>query len=529
MHDSAGRPETRVTANGKVIVLLLPEALGAFSDAKLLARTLKSRPAVRVLLCLPDTSGHHFIGMLKEIGVETEILVGDGVAKPAVERVFVLCALPSTERKQLIEFALTLSDFVLVESKTTSVAVVSTAKELGKERIVPGEPLPQPATSIAGSIVERLDPEIPRPLRARGLAGRLEQLLLEFFAFNWLKSKEGRAESRKRLRRCFARRWPLDPYFAPGAWRDLAPDAEAKSDTCEMVARFNALDRSALYGSYVHRDLAWVAYFGAALAVLAAVAGHLTHRVEWGIVELLTLIVVGFSVIGSRHMGLQDRWTACRFAAEQLRIARMSVPLLVLPEPLTTTDRAPANPDHGSKEVKLDFLALTEVKRIVRDHGLPRLDPDLKPAKAAEWLLLIVNDQIVYHNRNHRKLDHAEHNLRQWTRAIFVVALIAVLAHFFVKGAEWLLYFTAAAPAFAAALHGTGTRLGIVHRAALSLEADTELTRIKTLLTDRKWDSANATEDWRELRRIAYMATTAMGRENTSWHGLVRRYQDDVP
>jgi len=528
MYGSVPQSEAQVAAGEKVIVLLLPEALGNFSGTTLLAETLKSRPSVRVLLCLPDASGHHFIGMLKEVGVETEILVGDGVAKPTVEGIFVLCALPSTERKQLIEFALTLSDFVLVESKTTSVAVVSTAKELGKERIVPGEALPRPATSVAGSIVERLDPELPRRLHARGLSGRVEQFLLEFFAFNWLKSKEGRAESRKRLRRCFAKRWPLDPYFAPDGWLNLAPDAAA-SDKSEIAARFNALDRSALYGSYVHRDLAWVAYFGAALAVLAAVAGHLTHRVEWGIVELLTLVVVGFSVIGSRHMGLQDRWTACRFAAEQLRIARMSVPLLVLPEPLTTTDKPPAKPDHGSEEVKLDFLALAEVKRIVRDHSLPRLDPDLKPAKAAEWLLLIVNDQIGYHNRNHRKLDHAETNLRRWTRGIFVVAVVAVLAHFFFAHAEWLLYFTAAAPAFAAALHGTGTRLGIVHRAALSLEADTELTRIKTLLTDRKWDSANVTEDWRELRRIAYMATTAMGRENTSWHGLVRRYQDDVP
>jgi len=468
--------------------------------------------------------------MLEDIGAETEVLVGDGVTPPTVKRSFVLSALKSTERKQLIEFALKLSDFVLVQSNTTSVAVVSNATELGKERVVPGEALPEPAIVIAESIVQPLDPELPGwRSSGRRISCRLEQFLLESFAFNWLKSDEGRAESRKRLRRCFARKWPLEAYFAPTAWLDLAPDAEAKSGTCEMIVRFNALDRSALYGSYVHRDLAWVAYFGAAIAVLAAVAGHLTDQIGWGIIELVTLVFVGFSVLGSRHVRLQDRWTACRFAAEQLRIARMSLPLLVLPEPLTTTDKPPPNPDHESKDIQLDFGALAEVKRIVRDHGLPRLDPDLKPAAAAKWLLLIVNDQIDYHNRNHRKLDRAEHNLRWWTRAIFVVALIAVCAHFFLEDADWLLYLTAAAPAFAAALHGTGTRLGIVHRAALSLEADTELTRIKTLLNDRKWGAVDVTEDWRELRRMAYMATIAMGRENTSWHGLVRRYQDDVP
>ena len=116
-----------------------------------------------------------------------------------------------------------------------------------------------------------------------------------------------------------------------------------------------------------------------------------------------------------------------------------------------------------------------------------------------------------------------------------VVAVVAhfVAAHFLVPGflheaPPWLLLFTAAAPAFAAALHGTGTRLGIVHRTALSAEAELELARIDQALT-ALIEAQPPTADWREVRRLAFAATDAMGRENTSWHGLVRRYRDELP
>jgi hypothetical protein len=34
---------------------------------------------------------------------------------------------------------------------------------------------------------------------------------------------------------------------------------------------------------------------------------------------------------------------------------------------------------------------------------------------------------------------------------------------------------------------------------------------------------------WSHVRHLAFEAAEAMGRENTSWHGLVRRYRDDLP
>ena len=128
-------------------------------------------------------------------------------------------------------------------------------------------------------------------------------------------------------------------------------------------------------------------------------------------------------------------------------------------------------------------------------------------------------------------LSHAERRLRFFTQAIFLTAIIAVVVDLAFPR-NWLLLFTAAAPAFAAALHGTVTRLGIVHRAALSIEVKRELARINKALS-KLIDSPPALprvdDAWRAARRLAFEAAEAMGRENTSWHGLVRRYKDELP
>jgi hypothetical protein len=247
----------------------------------------------------------------------------------------------------------------------------------------------------------------------------------------------------------------------------------------------------------------------------------------WGTLELLALALVAAMVIGARGYTLHARWTALRLGAEQLRIAMMSMPLLVLPSALATEDKEPDPASHASKEAEFGFVALAQVKRTVRAHGLPRLRPGLTPADAADWLQLIVHDQLDYHRKNHRKLAHAEHRLRRLTQLIFLVGVVAVLGHFFIV-TKWLLLGTAAAPAFAAAFHGTGTRLGIADRAELSTEIEVELDKIEKELAQVKAMPPGA-EAWAEVRRLAFEAAEAMGRENSSWHNLVRRYPHELP
>jgi hypothetical protein len=144
------------------------------------------------------------------------------------------------------------------------------------------------------------------------------------------------------------------------------------------------------------------------------------------------------------------------------------------------------------------------------------------------WLKLIVKDQANYHRDNYLKLHKAESRLRTITHLVFLATFIAVGAHFFISK-DWppLLFFTAAGPALAAALHGAGTRLGVVHRIALSEETEPELNSIHENLENFDGAALPGEQGWRQLRELTLRAAIAMGSENTSWHQLVRREQDD--
>ena len=544
MSETAGSPGSHAVRGEKIVALLLPELLGGAVDEKELGKTLNAGPRpVHVLLCLPDQNGHELAAMLERLGVESEILLGPSVASPTIKG-SALHAPPGIVRSHLTEFALALSDILLVAPGFEQDLLARTATALGKPTVAPGAPLPK--LPHHPHVAPGLDPDLPGWWRARRRSfwGRIEQFLLELFAFNWRGwHDKGIAESFRGLRKCLGLKWRPNPYFAPPQWTKLAPDQKVLQPAGSIVDGFNLFDRSAVYGAYVHRDLVWLEHLGAASAVLAAVLGHLTghmgtsgielvdwHHVDlwgWGTVELLALGLVALMVIGARGYTLQDRWTALRLGAEQLRIAMMSMPLLVLPSALATADREPNPHSHGSKESEFSFLALAQVKRTVRAHGLPRLRPGLTPADAAEWLQLIVKDQLVYHRKNHRKLQRAEHMLRRLTQVIFLIAVIAVLAHFVVV-TKWLLLGTAAAPAFAAAFHSIGTRLGITDRAELSTGVDAELDKIDKELAKVK-AMPPGEEAWREVRHLAFEAAEAMGRENTSWHNLVRRYPHELP
>lgn len=235
-------------------------------------------------------------------------------------------------------------------------------------------------------------------------------------------------------------------------------------------------------------------------------------------------------IVLTRYLRLQARWTGCRLGAEQLRIARMCVPLLVAPPVLVAQEQG-APEVHGPEE-ELIGRVLAEVRRAVRDQGIPRLCDAEDFAGAASWLRLIVADQAKYHHDNHRKLGHAERRLNGATLGLFIVSIVAVFAHFFAEE-SWrhsLLLFTAAGPAFAAAFHGAETRLGITHRHALSVTVHAQLKRVLAGIDDMiKRPPADPAAAWTALRALAREAADAMGRENTEWHRLLRRYPDTIP
>jgi len=516
----------------RTIVLILPAA-GMNDEAALRASLVGPGRAVRVLLYVPEDVDRSLAISLAEtlerINVETQIFLHSKIENLGTAA-FTLQAPQEISRKDQLELAFAFSDAVLIAAASRP-ELKKEADKFGKPTFRFGAPFPM--LFCNRSITEDLDPKQPGWFfdGPSTLFGRLEQAILELFAFCWLGwNKDGLAESTKQLKRCFQRDWKAEPYFASETWRELAPDSLALDESSPLVRHFEAMDRSALYGSYVYRDLIWVTHFLAAFAVLAAVAGTLVDAYSWwvlfwGFSELVTLLFVLGLIFASRNFALRDRWTACRLGAEQLRIARMALPLLVSPRALSTLSSSTAS-GHGDKP-GFDALALEEVKRAVRDHGLPRRTVPLEPSQAARWVHCIVADQIGYHHRNHKKLERFESWITYCTAGLFLISLVAVVRHLW-SHEHGLLLFTAAGPAFAAALHGAGTRLGIVHRAALSEGMEKDLQQIDSSLIKLMDGKHTASNPAAEVRALASAAAEAMGSENTSWHGLVRRYKEEL-
>lgn len=532
------------SASNQVIALLLPDLVDCTADRdrdalrKTFEQTLGEK---RLLVCIPDPNplAEAVLSTLNDLRVEKQILLGHSVEKPQIDE-FVVKAPPGTPRSDhalddrareeqvrddLIEFALALSDVVLVSpGREHKRWALHAGKKLGKTLVAVGSPLPR-LSSDNLDVTEGLDPETPG-LHSWGrcLCGRIEQFMLEILALcGW-----GDGKKRKhRVLRSFWR-WRPRPYFAPAQWKQICPDAAATGPFSDLSSCFDAMDRSALYGSYVHRDFIWIAHLGVVATVFCAVAGYAydLRWLSWG--EVASLFVVLILVLLVRLKRLQDRWTACRLGAEQLRIIRMLLPLLVLPPAFATVDVE----DSGDVEepVDFEFEVLAQVKRAVRQQGLPRVDyTTLAPADAARWVRLIIGDQMHYHEHNQHTLERAEKSLSIVSTVLFLASMgmAAVLA--WTHGhASWTLLVSAGLPTFAAALHGAGTRLGFVHRAALSREVHYQLKEIFQSL-DELIRTAGSSANWPEVRIQAYRAANAMGRENTSWHRLVRRYRDELP
>lgn len=543
MPDVVSVSSPKAAAGSRLVVLLTGATIGEHPDIALLCGSIhRAGSPARVLMLLADASGFALAQRLSAAGIELQLLLASDLPDPPAGLSFARMQ-PRSKPEDRDEFGLALADVVMADPARSDDPLVRRAAELGKPVLAPGDGLP--ALPERRSVTWELDPlALSRQKWRRHFAGRLEQLLLELLALRLFRAGEGSFSERlHRLRQCVrgGGKWCPSSYFAPGKCQDLVPDKGTFDPQSPLVTRFDALDRSALFGSYVHRDLAWAAHLGAACAVLAAVAGaivpeeHSALIVVLAIVELVLLSAVGLMVFFPRRGRLQERWTACRLGAEQLRIARMCLPLLVLPRALISEDVWPGRQRPAGGALGLNHEALAEVKRAIRDHGLPRVDGKGSPEQAARWVDCVVNDQITYHANNHRKLDRVETSLRRVAALLFFAAMLAVLAELAPRmwhclpHLAWLLLVTAAGPAFAAACHGAATRLAIVHRIALSEDVERELQAVHVALVEIIRRPALDDAAWTEIRKRAFDAAEAMGRENQSWHSLVRLQPDTLP
>ncbi|GEM_PF-1846248 len=566
-----------------LIVLFAPELLRPCDDKtdseialcepmmrRLRETTARDGRRVRVLIRINSGTQLAFVQNFCRERDDCEILLGSDVNVPD-DWPFAVTPMPPSEpsgdtKRDLDEVALALSDVVLTGSGRLGDKLVKRARELGKVVIELGDPLPPLPTDPGVTL--GLDPDAPgRRCVWRYVFGWIEQIFLILLSSNWChalpwiwkwlrKRPDGEPSRREAFKKWASENTHPRAYFPRSDAANESPDAKVKDPNSPQVARFERLDRSALFGSYIHRDQIWVTHILGAFAVIAAVTATLVdHRsavdahkqggatvpsghevLTWPFLEFAALgLVVTFIYLARRNQ-LQDRWTACRMGAEQLRIARMCLPLLVIPRALSSVDTGGGTGSAFERSRDLTLVALSEVKRAVRDHGLPRLAGIHSPGQAARWVKFIVHDQMGYHEQNHTKLERAETRLRHMVDMIFLAVFVAVgveIAHHFfsqcVPHIGWLVMITAGGPAVAAASHGASIRLGMVQRIALSGTVMRDLRLIHDELTDLTCRPTLTDTDWPTIRSLTFRAAEAMGQENTSWHGQVRLQRDSLP
>ena len=517
--------------NSTLVVLLMPELLGPTPDFPALARSFATAAGpVRALVVLRQVCPPALMNWLQSHQIARQLLVQYDVPVPdTADRVAKMP--PGSTMTQLYDLALAWSDFVMVapdlSNDNETKALLNHAERLHKHVCPPGCTRIQ--LTVRPSVARGLDPEHPGRLGVFvGRAGRLEQFWLEVFARGWPCDEDRRERERRLWKEHLTQRLTLKAHFAPLGWEGALSDMAARDQSAPIVAAFERLDRSALFGAHLHRDMLWFVYGCAAIAVFVAVLGGLLesgHKAT-GIIELVALLLVGGPIFTARRLQLQERWTASRLAAEQLRVARLCLPLMILPPALSSSEQLPH--EHGMA-AQFTFDALSEVRRAVRDQGVPSRAPDSSLRSAIGWLKLMVLDQIGYHRDNHRKLEHAEHRLTFLTQFVYFASFTAVCVEL-VAELHWLLLITAAGPALAAALHGVSGRLSIVNRVELSRETEGNLLKIDRDIDALAADAAaDCATGWTRLRALAFEAADIMGRETRNWHGLLRRSKEIVP
>ena len=403
---------------------------------------LRSLGRVRVLLRAHDAADVAAGEAAHRAGLPVHAILDEGVAAPTwgAERTVVLPHL-----KEADELALALSDAVLLLPGEERGALAERAQRLGKDVVVLETGPVRPLLGI-GALEHGMNPDTGWRRLAACWVGRTEKALSELCA---LRRQEGKVNPCERtyqrswakLRSCFGRKWAVESYFAPGGeggWRALCLD-QAQTAQAALARSFDHFDRRATFGASGHRDVIWLGHLLAAVAVFAAVAGSMRQQpsieVFWTVFELILLLLIGFTTFAVVRGRVQARWMAYRLAAEQLRIARMCLPLLVVPPVLATPDREAAGAGPGAAEVEGPAIlaemdeAVRVTKRIVRDHGLPALVAPPQASTAAAWLRLILADQAAYHRANAETLEVAEHRLHTAAGTTFFFAFGAVVLH----------------------------------------------------------------------------------------------------
>lgn len=438
---------------------------------------------------------------------------------------------------ELVETGLAFTDAMVICPGCHEAKAAKRARELGKIVFEPEDQLP--CVDAPEDVTAGLDLENPKRC-TRFLLGRFSSTPIEVLGLRPFTDRLPQTGARlfKILRGVIGGR-SLDPAFAPEPPRDPDGGAPIASISKALEDSFVIMDRSGVHASYKYRDGITATHMLGVMAVMAAVTGvaYPGYLEQALISELAILLALALVVMLLWYSNIHDRWMACRMAAEELRIAMICLPLLVVPPALVSKDSTPdplnARADESSG---LNFAALSDVKRRIRDDGPPELEPAALGGPHLTFLRERVEDQLKWHEAACDTLERFEDSLRTCTQAIFLFVVTAVvyevLYHEYrpiLPHCDWLPLITAGGPAIVAGLHGWANRLGVNHRILHSKLAVRDLRPIRKALHDIEGatdtfvgTSEKVEKDWLKVRGLAFRAAEVMGRQNASWQGLVR-------
>ena len=320
------------------------------------------------------------------------------------------------------------------------------------------------------------------------------------------------------------------PFWGPVQGGDGHPIAP----TPLIDARFERSDVEAAVSAGHHRDATWLIYCASAIAVFSAVAGAIglwpgEHNVFWPVAELVLIAIIIGGVKLAKEKLWHEKWIGHRFVAEQLRYARMCLPLLGFSQPFME----PAWQASAGR-FRLSSAELWFIQRTLTTEGIPRSangkpyiasSEDVK-TKLVDYVSKAVENQQGYHQDKFGRLRAVHKRMHGLSMGLFGATALAVIAHFAIH-ANWLLICTAFFPALAAAVHGLATKLEIGRIAGQSEATERALADIAVAISEA--ESQPGWAGWLRLRHLALEASRIMSDENGQWQQLIRHQETELP
>ena len=329
-----------------------------------------------------------------------------------------------------------------------------------------------------------------------------------------------------------------DSWYGVNVPAELIESENHIKEPHHLWQRFNWSDQLANVAAGYHRDVTWLLYFLSSLAVFSAVTGVIDlgnlPSWFWPVTELIAIIAILISFGLSAKLNLHGKWLFHRFIAEQLRYTRLGLPLLTFQEPLLAPLRKVVMDKGSHIHVTLSSAETWLFKRSVVASGLPHLvsSSPYQPDKIAKELRVyvcgVINDQRNYHQDTYKTLHKLEHRLHGLTKGAFLLTVLAVLGHFVIH-AQWLLIFTTALPALAAAIHGIITMNEMGRVSHLSLHTFHQLEHLLESISRLDQLNLDDARYFVQLRHITHESASVMSNVNRQWQDLIEYQATSLP